>query len=172
MKCPACSNVLTPRTVEDLVVDACSGGCGGLWFDQYELRKVDAKMERQGEELLDIKANPDTVIDRSAPRKCPKCEGMAMIRHFYSAKQEVEVDECPKCGGFWLDQGELRRIRDQYATDEERKKAAQEYFDDIFGVELEQMRKKNEEKARRLAQLFRFISPSYYIPGKQEWGNF
>ena len=95
-----------------------------------------------------------------------------MIRHFYSAKQEVEVDECPKCGGFWLDQGELRRIRDQYATDEERKKAAQEYFDDIFGVELEQMRKKNEEKARRLAQLFRFISPSYYIPGKQEWGNF
>jgi hypothetical protein len=28
------------------------------------------------------------------------------------------------------------------------------------------------EKARRIANIFRFICPSYYIPGKQEWGAF
>jgi hypothetical protein len=28
------------------------------------------------------------------------------------------------------------------------------------------------EKARKVANMFRFICPSYYIPGKQDWGAF
>jgi len=36
------------------------------------------------------------------------------------------VDECPKCAGFWLDAGELAGIRSEFATQEERKAAAQE----------------------------------------------
>jgi hypothetical protein len=28
------------------------------------------------------------------------------------------------------------------------------------------------QKARRFARLFRFLLPSYYIPGKQRWGAF
>jgi hypothetical protein len=27
-------------------------------------------------------------------------------------------------------------------------------------------------KARRIAHAFRFICPSYYIPGEQDWGRF
>ena len=30
----------------------------------------------------------------------------------------------------------------------------------------------NLRKARRIAHAFRFICPSYYIPGKQSWGAF
>jgi Zn-finger nucleic acid-binding protein len=32
-------------------------------------------------------------------------------RHFFSAKKHVEVDHCPNCGGYWLDAGELEKIR-------------------------------------------------------------
>ena len=48
-----------------------------------------------------------------------------MMRHFASVKREFEVDECAKCGGFFLDYGELNRLRNQYATDEERQQAAE-----------------------------------------------
>jgi len=98
-----------------------------------------------------------------------------MMRHFFSVKQAVEVDECPSCGGFWLDAGELGGIRDQFETEEGKKKAAEKYYEEIFGKELSAMRNESEEKlskARKIAQMFRFICPSYYLPGKQEWGAF
>ena len=38
MNCPACGNVMTEVTAGDIRVDACKGGCGGLWFDEWELR--------------------------------------------------------------------------------------------------------------------------------------
>lgn len=76
MNCPACGTAMTEVTVANVKVDACQGGCGGIWFDQFELAKV---------------------------------------------------------------------------LDADRAKA---------------------EKARRVAHVFRFICPSYYIPGKQAWGAF
>ena len=36
---------------------------------------------------------------------------MKLKRHFFSAKKRVEVDQCPNCGGYWLDAGELEAIR-------------------------------------------------------------
>ena len=42
MKCPACYNELTPRRAGQITVDVCDGGCGGIWFDNFELKRVDA----------------------------------------------------------------------------------------------------------------------------------
>ena len=39
MNCPACGNVLKEMTVSDISVDVCQGGCGGIWFDNFELKK-------------------------------------------------------------------------------------------------------------------------------------
>jgi Zn-finger nucleic acid-binding protein len=175
MKCPACDTRLTEMVVSDVVVDVCKGGCGGIWFDNWELKKLDEPHEHLGEQLLDIDVAPNIKVDHSKRRQCPKCEGVTMMRHFFSVKQEVEVDECAACAGIWLDVGELKRIRSLFNTEEERRQAAQEYFEDIFGEELDQMRRESQEeleKARRIANIFRFICPSYYIPGKQEWGAF
>lgn len=33
------------------------------------------------------------------------------MRHYYSKKRGVVVDECPNGGGFWLDAGELEQVR-------------------------------------------------------------
>ena len=175
MRCPACSNVLSPITVGGITVDVCRGGCGGLWFDRYELMKVDESHESAGEELLNVERAADVEVDLTKRLSCPKCPDVVMMRHFSSVKRQVTVDECPNCGGHWLDAGELNTIRTEFETESERKQAAAEYFSKLFDPELvaahaETMQ--DLEKAQRIAHIFRFICPSYYIPGKQEWGAF
>jgi len=175
MECPVCARQLQQMEVGDIVIDACRNGCGGIWFDRFELKKVDEKHESAGELLLEIARDPNIVVDHTQRRSCPKCEGQIMMRHFMSTKREVEVDECPTCAGFWLDYGELGCIRDQFETEADRQKAADQYFSDVFGEEFAKMRQESDEKlqrARSIARIFRFICPSYYIPGKQEWGAF
>ena len=106
---------------------------------------------------------------------CPKCDDVVMMRHFFSVKKQVELDECPACAGVWLDCGELAKIRTLFDSEQQRHKAAEEYFSEVFGSQFASMKRKNEnelDKTRRIANIFRFICPSYYIPGKQDWGAF
>ena len=98
-----------------------------------------------------------------------------MQRHYFTAKHEVEVDECPGCGGFWLDHGELEKIRSQFATEEERRAAGIDHFRQEYGqqfVRMEQNSQAKQMKAQRFARALRFICPTHYIPGKQDWGAF
>jgi uncharacterized protein len=175
MRCPASGNVLSRMTVGGITVDVCSGGCGGIWFDRYELMKVDEAHESAGEELLRIERAPNISVDHSKRLSCPKDPGVVMMRHFSSVKRQVTVDECPSCGGYWLDVGELAAIRSEFETEEERDRAAAQYFSELFDPELAVAHAETQldlERAQRIAYIFRFICPSYYIPGKQEWGAF
>ena len=38
--------------------------------------------------------------------KCPRCDGTLKAVSF----EEVEIDPCDKCGGVWLDSGELESL--------------------------------------------------------------
>ena len=49
MECPACGKQLQQMTAGDVTVDVCKGGCGGMWFDNYELKKFDEPHESAGE---------------------------------------------------------------------------------------------------------------------------
>jgi hypothetical protein len=175
MHCPVCGNAMKVRKVEGITVDVCEGGCGGLWFDRFELQKVDDSKETAGEALLDVDRDPFFEIDAVQQRLCPSCRTQPMLRHFHSVKRQVMLDECPRCGGFWLDAGELGQMRHLFASEDEQRQAAREAFSEIFDEQLALMSAESEEqrrKARRIAHLFRFLCPSYYIPGKQDWGAF
>ena len=175
MKCPACGNPLQEMTVSDVTVDVCKGGCGGIWFDQFEFKKFDEPHESSGEALLEIERDESITINHTKRWKCPKCDDIVMMRHFFSVKKEVEVDECPGCAGFWLDYGELGKIRSLFDTEEERQEAARQYFSEIFDNQLTAMKAESEDKlnkAGKIANIFRFICPSHYIPGKQDWAAF
>lgn len=176
MKCPACGNTLTPIAIANMTVNACQRGCGGIWFDRFELSKVDESSQSAGEALLHIERNSAIQVDRNQrPRLiCPRCS-VIMMRHFFSVKKQVLVDECPDCAGTWLDAGELATIRTEFDTEEARKKAAADYFDEVFGKQLAQLHAQDEasaDRAQRFAHMFRFICPTYYLPGKQSWGAF
>ena len=175
MRCPACSNSMQQMNAGGIKVDVCKGGCGGIWFDNFELKKFDEPHESEGVMLLEIERDESIVTDPEKRLKCPRCDDIVMMRHFFSVKKKVEVDECPGCGGFWLDAGELANIRSLFETEEQRHKAAQEYFAEVFGDEFAKMNAESEEKlqkVQKIANMFRFICPSYYIPGKQQWGAF
>jgi len=175
MECPVCSNRLQQIIVADVTVDVCKGGCGGIWFDNFELKKFDEPHEAAGQALLDIECDETLVIDHSKRLNCPKCDNIVMMRHFFSVKKQVEVDECPGCGGFWLDAGELRKIRSLFDTEQQRHEAAEKYFSEVFGDKLAAVKEQDQqalEKSRKISNMFRFICPSYYIPGEQDWGAF
>ena len=175
MKCPACENEMTQALVKDITLDVCEDGCGGIWFDWFELNRVDEPHEALGADVLHGAVDKSIKVDHDAKRECPRCEGMPLMKHFASVKREFQVDECPRCAGYFLDYGELNRIEDQYDTEEERSEAARNMFADLFDEGLDDIGSESEEtveKARRLAHLFRFQLPTYYIPGKQKWGAF
>jgi Zn-finger nucleic acid-binding protein len=156
-----------------VTVDVCASGCAGLWFDAAELKKVDEAAEAEGEKLLDlVPVAPAKSTDR---RACPHCADVVMTRHFTSTKKDVEIDECPQCGGVWLDTGELAALRAEYKVDANRKKSAEAYFSKLFDQTLVQGLADERERTRRrekFAHAFRLICPSYWIPGKQSGGAF
>jgi uncharacterized protein len=110
MKCPACSNVLAEFQVQQIILDACHGGCGGVWFDAFELKRLEKIAVSSGGAMLNVARDPSIQVDPSRKRECPRCDGVKLKRHFFSAQRRVEVDHCPNCGGYWLDAGELAII--------------------------------------------------------------
>jgi Zn-finger nucleic acid-binding protein len=136
MNCPACDHPLTPVSTGRITVDACEGGCGGIWFDNFELKRVDEPNEVEGEALLNIEFDPAITVDYQRRRTCPKCKDVLLMRHFFSHRRQVQIDTCPKCGGVWLDAGELAQIRRENASKEDRQQAARQYFTQVFQQEV------------------------------------
>lgn len=166
MICPACNGRLSEMTIENIKLDVCKDGCGGIWFDRFELQKMDEPHEFTDENLMEILSfESKTAHDDTKRYDCPKCGDVIMMRHFYSVKRAVEIDHCPKCAGYWLDEGELFKIRSQFESEADRQQAALAYFGSVFDDELAVIRAESREKAehaRRIANMFKLISPRYY----------
>ena len=158
MKCPNCSKNLSILNAGDIQVEACSSSCGGVWFDAAEIDKFDEPHEFASHEILTIAKRCESVkVDGERLKTCPKCPNETLVRQFIDHRNEVEMDQCWSCGGIWLDVGEVNRIRDQYATIEERSAAANSYISqavDTARKELElntkiQMARYNESTRNR-----------------------
>jgi Zn-finger nucleic acid-binding protein len=162
--------MLHSRNVAGVTVDVCEEGCAGIWFDQGELSKFDEPTEVGGDALLDIPRSLGVSVDLSQRFRCPICPDTVLMRHFFSAKRAVVIDECPTCGGYWLDPGELRTIRSEYPSEKARHQAARRYFKEVLGDRLAEHEAQMEEqraRVRRLRHIFRFLYPSYYVHGEE-----
>lgn len=175
LKCPRTNTALKEISIDGIKVDV-SEKCGGIWLDNLEIKKLDEAKETAGDKLADMLeqyVNPKTDLEKRI--KCPKCPDSLMMRHFYSAKRAFQVDTCPTCGGIWLDPGELTHLRSLFKTEEEREKYGKEFAREVtegaFKPLLDKAQK-DLESAQSIAKALRFICPSYYIKGKQDWGAF
>ena len=148
MKCPACTNEFSKKSVANIELDVCDNGCGGIWFDQFEFKKFDETSEPDAESLLHL--NVKAKVPLKSQLVCPKCQPQLMMRHFSSVKKSVSVDECPNCAGIWLDAGELTQIRAEFETASERTKAAEDLFDDMFGATLKDEARKSRDHSARV----------------------
>jgi Zn-finger nucleic acid-binding protein len=171
MKCPVCGNPLTEVQTGSIKVQACKDGCGGLWVSHFQLDKIDKPDEYDGEILANLQKKTALSTDLSQQLHCPQClDHVPMMRHFFSVKREVLINECPECGGYWLNMGELLRIRQTWKTDAEREKAADDYFAALFGKEMAEDKAKDEvweTKADKVYDIFKYLCPSHYFMGKK-----
>ena len=87
--------------------------CRGTWFDRGELRKL--MHDSEVEALVRNYAEP-----AENPVMCPR-DGEPMERRKI---QDVEVDACETCGGFWLDRGELEPFEEGVHEIEEEERPA------------------------------------------------
>ena len=176
MDCPRTGKPMSEIEISGVKVDV-STGCGGVWFDNFEFKKFDEPFESAGNKLIELMEKyKNKNVDVSKRINCPRHKGVVLMRHFYSVKQKIEIDECPQCAGIWLDPGELAEVRKLFSSEEERNNAADKFIAEVFNSpEIQAMKRKSEEdlqKARRFANMFKYICPSQYIPGKQNWGAF
>ena len=171
------------KNIEDVLIAALYPTTGPRFLKwKYGKEKIpdDVKPKtldhvKKEKELID-KALKGDLIEKPNKEAPEKSEDTRAFDVFVDGEYyKVEVDECPGCAGFWLDAGELAQMRSLFATEQERNQAADKYFSTVFGDELAAMRAESEEKlnkVRKISNMFRFICPSFYIPGKQDWGVF
>jgi len=115
MNCPKCIGKLQEHYIEKYPVQVCFV-CHGIWFDKDELEGVikdgndalsdDIDMDADYEVPADIKDLLKEFSDKIS--QCPKCQDTAMTKQSHYG---VMIDVCPKCGGVWLDSGEILQVR-------------------------------------------------------------
>lgn len=93
-----------------MTLDMCYGGCGGIWFDAHELERVTARAATTLHTIWQAPVDPKKLAE---PRMCPRCPDQMLERKWFSDLKRVEIDQCPICGGIWLDAGEFSRVYEE-----------------------------------------------------------
>ena len=111
MKCPRCKIQLEEKTIREysyqIEVDEC-GNCGGIWFDESELQKIENVREAVMWENRKLPKRRDQLKGLV----CPKCkDGRLMKKAEHPRDEKVILDYCENCRGIWLDKGELEAIQ-------------------------------------------------------------
>ncbi len=121
INCPACGKEMVKIYMPEQKcnLDVCVNGCGGIYFDNREFEKFDEQHENIDEIIETLKDKNFIEVDQSKTRICPVCGGN-MVKNFSSVHRKIEIDECYFCGGKFLDNDELIKIREEYPTETER----------------------------------------------------
>ncbi len=71
--------------------------------EEYFHRKNQEAIEKLREKM---KVSEEAKAAGISSMKCPRCDGSLNDINF----EEVSIDPCDKCGGVWLDSGELEQL--------------------------------------------------------------
>lgn len=144
--CPACGKTMEKVFIpsQGINIDICTDGCGGIYFDNREFDKFDEKNEDISEIMAKIEGKTFTTPNETITRVCPNC-GAKMVKNHSSVKQQIEVDECYTCGGKFLDNKELIKIREEYENNEERDEDILRYVYQKVGRQLAEQERKYSE---------------------------
>lgn len=166
MNCPVCGKPMVEEDFGGVMIDYCKNGCHSMWFDWMEIVRLDETDEGFGNALKEAISDPRSNDEDRDPINCPKC-GVPMHVHRYKAAREVNVDECYVCGGFFLDSGELRDIREQHITEADEKAYVDSLLQNMpaYREGLEDL-EKDRQRAAAVKKMTRFLRPSFYISGR------
>jgi Zn-finger nucleic acid-binding protein len=111
VECPRDSSPLARLRIGGVDADVCEQ-CGGIWLDNFELARFESPADAMGDALVaHLSQFPSPLLDHSRRLHCPRHPDAVMMRRPFSATTRVQIDQCPDCGGLWLDADELAAIR-------------------------------------------------------------
>lgn len=111
LRCPGCGGAFKEVWAEAnygrvLLLDQCAG-CGGVWFDKWELYLAKPSALRSLDKV-DIPAllSPGLAL-RNGSGECPVCQVPLVPFTDPSLPKDATVKRCARCGGVWLNRGDL-----------------------------------------------------------------
>lgn len=160
MRCPACENELVMRKVSGVKIEVCQSSCGGLWFHPSQIKKIKRLQPGAGYDFLFCEKAEGVKTYRDSEHPCPNCKTTLLYRHFFSREDDLEVNQCSKCAGFWVDAGGLAKII--ISKKEEKKELIKNYFSVIMNEKIPKMNLANQdiaEAAELITVIFKFLIP-------------
>lgn len=113
--CPDCNIALDARDFQGITIDACPK-CAGIFFDDGEVAAIKAKgLDAMDELEKAVVPQVTTEAAQGKFRRCSNC-GSAMDKFRYMYHSDVVLDQCERCGGIWVQDGELGRMREVLAA--------------------------------------------------------
>ena len=110
--CPACDKEMTKVFMENenINVDICLDGCGGILFNNRELEKFDEQHENADKIFEAYENKTFNKTNEEEVRICTVCNS-PMVKQG-AGVGDIKIDICNTCGAKFLDYGELEKIRE------------------------------------------------------------
>ena len=105
MHCIRCSGEMDKREERGVLLDHCRS-CNAVWLDGGELEALELGVARSRADLeaqLEVERAREGARQVSTIGLCPRCQRALEPR----GVNGVEIDQCRRCGGIFLDHGEL-----------------------------------------------------------------
>lgn len=102
MNCPKCHVRLSLEKFRGVEIDRCRI-CMGMWLDYDELDQIENT-------VMDDDDVKGSLMFRSfrGDLNCPTCDSDMQMFHYRA--YNLEMDFCPNSHGFWLDNGEEKKV--------------------------------------------------------------
>ena len=117
MKCPVCKTkrCVSVELEENLKAASCVT-CGGYWISR---QNYSAWVKRHGDTIpekpfSEVEFDVDDVQDA---KLCPNCDRI-LLKYKVGHGLDFFVDNCPSCGGIWLDKNEWNALHEKNLHDE------------------------------------------------------
>ena len=151
--CPACGNEMKKIFIAEkgINIDICDKGCGGMFFDNQEIREFSSPNEDLSE-IKSVLENKNFIpVDEKLLRTCPACK-TPMVK---TNSMGVQIDSCYNCGGLFLDNGEFEQIRTNF---KKRQKVQQIDYNKKSDIDLREFYRDAEEENYSTTNNYKKIS--------------
>ena len=163
INCPACGKEMTKifMSKEGINIDICLNGCGGILFDNRELKKFDEYSENIDELKQAIQDKTFEQTDENKVRICPVCN-TNMVKNSVSAKGNIIIDECYNCGAKFFDHGELIKMREEYPTEKDRRQALLSQTYNEIGSKIDELELQNNINKSNRSLFLKMMDKLFY----------
>lgn len=168
MLCPNCQTKLKKVMAQSryglkIELNQCQN-CGGIWCDDLEMHRISLKSAQKIEKVNITKLKKWTPIRKKLI--CPRCK--TLLKEFKDPNfpQQIKLEHCFECGGFWLNRGELIQFKNwqiekKKLTKKQLKKEDEKLLNDISQLlVLENLKK--EEAFKTWQEVGKFLNQRVY----------